>query len=117
MNIFEPFLYWFAGMWLVWLFYLASMNLKRARDKGLLMKGTFVYSLGMGTVVIPGLALNWLLNQTFNRLMFLELRTPPLEMTTARLKRHKKEGGWRAKLADWYCSNLLDKFDPDGEHC
>jgi hypothetical protein len=41
-------------------------------------------------------------------------------LLTARLKRYHGPayaGSWRARLAAWICTHLLDPFDPSGKHC
>jgi len=35
---------------------------------------------------------------------------------TARLKRHRKAGGWRGKVATWICKEMLNPFTVGG-HC
>jgi hypothetical protein len=101
------------GLWLLWVFYLAVMCLKRARDAGTLTKTA--YALGQPVLII-GLLIDTLANFTVVTVMFLE---PPLEfLVTSRLKRHiERDRGWRSRLARWCCSTLLDSFDPSGSHC
>jgi formate hydrogenlyase subunit 3/multisubunit Na+/H+ antiporter MnhD subunit len=100
-----------AGFYALWIFYLAVMNLKRARDAGLLNKTARVLGL---PVLIVGYVLDAVLNIVFMTLVFLEL---PEELTvTARLKRHIKDSqGWELALACWFIP-LLDPFDPSGSH-
>ena len=39
-------------------------------------------------------------------------------LVTTRLKRlHASDDGWRTALAAYVCQNLLDPFDPTGDHC
>jgi hypothetical protein len=39
-------------------------------------------------------------------------------LVTARLQRYVAQGsGWRFTIANWVCNNLLDVFDPSGDHC
>ena len=101
----------FVCLYLLWIFYLAVMTLKRARDSNLLTKTatTFAYP-----VLFTGLLLDFIANVFFMTLMLLEL---PREATvTARLKRHNKESkGWRKAVAKW-AEPLLDPFDPSGDH-
>lgn len=102
----------FVLFYTTWLFYLAVMNLKRARDNvGLTLP---VRILGYPILFI-GLLLDFLLNMTLCTILFLEL--PKETLVTGRLKRHIKSTGWRSKLAGWLCSNFLDTFDPSGCHC
>lgn len=101
----------FLAFWLLWVFYLAVMNLKRVQDAGKLNK-TCLY-LGL-PVLFVGLALDFLCNVFVMTLVLLE---PPQEMTvTARLQRHKFHSkGWRLKIVEWF-ETVLDEFDPSGNH-
>lgn len=103
----------FLGLWLLWVFYLAVMCLKRARDAGTLTKTA--YALGQPVLII-GLLIDMLVNFTIVSIIFLE---PPMEiLVTSRLKRHiESDDGWRTTLARWFCATLLDSFDPSGSHC
>jgi hypothetical protein len=102
-----------SAIYIVWIFYLAVMNLKRARDNKTLTKTALV--LGYPILLI-GYAADILLNISVCSVLFLEL---PKEFTvTARVQRHLYTGsGWRENLAGWFCHNLLNAFDPDGKHC
>jgi hypothetical protein len=89
------------------------MNLKNARDKGKLSK--VAYTFGMPFFII-GVVLDALINITLMTILFLEL--PKEILVTSRLKRHiYTSTGYREKIAVWFCSNLLNPFDPDGSHC
>lgn len=101
-----------ASTYALWLFYLAVMNLKRAKDTGTIHKAALY--LGYPILFI-GLALDMFVNLTVATILLLEM---PEELTvTSRLTRHKKAGGWRGDGALWFCEHLLDKFDPSGDHC
>lgn len=104
-------LYAILGVWLLWVFYLAVMNLKRARDAGTLSKTA--WALGLPVLAI-GLLLDLLINLLVMSLVLWEI---PREATvTARLKRHHRQStGWRRLVSDWF-EPLLDPFDPDGDH-
>jgi len=100
-----------VGVYLLWIFYLAVMNLKGARDAKTL--GPIAYAMGVPTLVI-GYILDFLINVIICTIAFREL---PRETTvTARLKRHKDDEGSRGELARWIAAHLLDPFDPDGRH-
>jgi len=94
-----------------WLFYLAVMNLKRAKDAGTLSTTALV--MGYPLLLI-GLALDCLLNLTVMTVLLLEL--PKELLVTARLKRHAPEQTWRGSVARWLAKHLLDTFDPSGKH-
>lgn len=94
-----------------WVFYLAVMNLARAKQAGLLSRTALV----LGTpVLIVGFLLDFLLNVTVMSLVLLEL---PQEITvSARLQRHHVESdGWRLAVVLWF-EPLLDPYDPSGNH-
>ena len=101
----------FGSIYALWLFYLAVMCLKRARDAGLLNKTST--ALGM-PILIVGYLLDAFVNVFVMTMLFLEV---PNELTvTARLKRHILfSGGWRLRLASWFIP-ILDPFDPSGYH-
>lgn len=101
----------FASAYALWVFYLAVMCLKRAKDAGLLNKTAT--ALGM-PVLFVGYSLDCIVNVVPMTMLFFEL---PEELTvTARLKRHiTKGGGRRQRLAMWFIP-LLDPFDPSGKH-
>lgn len=104
-------LYAALGLWLLWVFYLAVMNLKRARDAGTLSKTAYIMGL-------PVLAIGLLLDLVVNLLvMSIVLWEIPREATvTARLKRHHATStGWRLAVVRWF-EPLLDPYDPGGDH-
>lgn len=105
-------LYGAGALYALWLFYLAVMNLKRARNDGTLTKVAYVMGLPM---LILGLALDCLVNLTVMTVLFLEL--PRETLVTGRLQRHARNGtGWRQKLAIWFAVHTTDAFDPSGPH-
>ena len=95
----------------LWIFYLAVMGLKRAKDAGLL--SNTAKALGY-PVLIVGYVLDCFVNVTVMTVLLLEL---PKETTvTARLSRHNKSvDGWRKAVAVW-AEPLLDPYDPSGDH-
>lgn len=101
------------SVYALWVFYLAVMSLWRAKREGVL--GPVALVPGYLTLAI-GAVLDVAVNTTLGSLLFLE---PPREfLLTKRLQRHIKHGdGWRKRLAHWLCRNLLNPFDPTGDHC
>jgi hypothetical protein len=100
----------FGSTYALWVFYLAVMNLKRAKDAGLLSKTAM--ALGY-PVLIVGYLLDCFVNVFVLTWLLLEL---PRETTvTSRLKRHNKGTGWRKAVAAW-AEPLLDPYDPSGDH-
>lgn len=101
----------FIAFYLLWILYLAVMNLKRVRDTVGLPKPVFILGLPL---LKTGLVLDFLLNVFVMSVILLEF---PREMTVSRrLKRHNKAGGWRAKIVRKIFEPLLDPFDPSGNH-
>ena len=101
----------FALLYALWIFYLAVMNLARAKRDGKLSKPALI----LGTpVLFVGWVLDFLANVFVMTPLMLEL---PQELTvTARLKRHHKEStGYRLAVVLWF-EQILDVFDPSGDH-
>ena len=85
---------------MLWVFYLAVMNLKRARDAGTLTKPALV-----------------LVNVVVASVLFLEPPHYQRPTLSARLGYHLRySSNWRYKLSLWIVRNLLDSFDPSGKH-
>ena len=103
----------FGLIYLLWVLYLAVMNLQRARDAGLLSRPAYVLGLPL---LYAGLLVDCATNLTVITVVLLEL--PRELLVTARLERHIRDGsGWRKLVAGWFCENLLNQFDPSGCHC
>lgn len=111
MNILYLFLIGLGSTYALWIFYLAVMGLKRAKDAGLL--STTAKCLGY-PVLIVGYVLDCFVNFTVMTVLLLEI---PKETTvTSRLKRHNETStGWRKAVALW-AEPLLDPYDPSGNH-
>jgi hypothetical protein len=101
-----------GSLYLLWIFYLAVMNIKRVRDAGKL-HGT-AFALGMPILII-GLILDTFVNWVFMTLVFLEI--PKETLVTSRLQRWWRTAptSWRGKLARKFSNIMLDEFD-DGDH-
>jgi cyanate permease len=110
-DIFYAVLVGLGSTYALWIFYLAVMNLKRAKDAGQLT--TTAKVLGY-PVLIVGYVLDCFVNFTVMTILLLEI---PRETTvTARLKRHLNECDcWRKSIALW-AAPLLDPYDPSGKH-
>lgn len=102
-----------ATLYILWLFYLAVMNLYRAKKAKQISK----IALWMGyPILMVGALLDLLVNMFIMTLIFVE--RPRELLVTKRLARHiQANQGWRAKLAYWICHHLLNAFDPSGNHC
>ena len=102
-------------LWAFWYAYILVMGVYRAHLAGRLTKLTF--ALAMPAVVV-GYAMDILCQYTVATLVFLDLPASNEHLVTDRLQRYVADGiGWRSQLSDWICSNLLDVFDPKGNHC
>jgi hypothetical protein len=104
-------LFCFLSFYVLWILYLAVMNLKRARDMGKLSKTAKF----LGTpVLFVGYILDAILNILVMTIILLEF---PQELTVSeRLKRHNRYStGWRKSVALWF-EPLLDPYDPSGDH-
>lgn len=106
-----------ASLWLLWIFFLACMNLKRAKDAGQLSRTALVF----GTPVLwVGYTLDAFVNTTLMTIVLLEWPqwrlSPPELLVTDRLKRHHQTStGWRLAVVLWF-EPLLDPYDPGGDH-
>lgn len=101
------------SLYLFWVLYLAIANLERAYKAKTLRKPALI--LGYPVLVI-GWLLDMAMNMTLFSLIFWEV--PKQWLVTQRLKLHiKNNDGWRSKLANWICANLLNAFDANGHHC
>lgn len=88
------------------------MNLKRAKDKGVLGKWATYFGMPIFWV---GLILDIFVNIFICSSLFLDL---PKEFTvTDRLERYLREDSWRRKVAVWFCNEFLNELDPSGKHC
>ena len=106
------FLVAFGLFYVTWLFYLAVMNLKRAKDAGTISRVALFFGY---PVLFIGLLLDLTLNIAVCTVLFLDL--PRETLMTGRLKRYNEtDTGWRKDLALWFAHNLLDVFDPSGKH-
>jgi hypothetical protein len=84
-----------AVLYGLWLFYLAVMNLKRAKDAGTLTRVALFFGWPL---LLAGLVLDLIANVLVATLIFADM---PAELTvTARLKRYVREqpGSWRASM-------------------
>jgi hypothetical protein len=106
-------LYVLAFLWAFWAMYVLVMGIYRAHLAKRLTPVTLALSLPF---VALGYVMDVLANVTVASAVFVE---PPREaLVTDRLKRHMQTGnGWRFALARYICDNLLDVFDPTGDHC
>ena len=103
----------YVALFVLWVLYLAAMNLKPRLKTMQPIARAHGYVLVLIAVVLDAL-LNWVVASV----IFFE--QPQELLLTARLKRYHGPayaGSWRARLAAWICTHLLDPFDPSGKHC
>lgn len=100
-----------ALLYVTWIFFLAVMSVKAAKDVGNLPKVTLVLAYPM---YITALLLDFTLNMAST---FVFLERPHDLLLTHRCDRHLIESdGWRWSLARAICRYLLDPFQVGG-HC
>lgn len=106
-------LYVLAFLWAFWAMYVLVMGIYRAHLAKRLTPVTLALSLPF---VALGYVMDVLANVTIASVVFIEF--PQEALVTERLKRHiTNNTGWRQSLASYICDNLLDVFDPSGNHC
>jgi hypothetical protein len=105
-----PALFGLVGI-ITWTLYLAIMRVKEVRDAGKLPGAALPFAYFV-------LAVGYFLDFCFNlvaTVLFLEL--PREWLFSPRVTRHSTQDTWRGRLARWFCTTLLDPFDPTGCHC
>lgn len=96
-----------------WCVYILVMGLYRVH---LQCKLTGLNKILAYPIVIIGMFIDIFANIAIAPFIFLDL--PKELLVTTRLIRYRnRDAGWRNKLATYICDNLLDVFDPDGDHC
>lgn len=106
------FVFSFFIIYALWVFFLAVMNLKRAKDAGTIAPVALAFGY---PVLLVGYLLDFICNTAVFTVFMMDL---PQELTvTARLKRYAAgPQNWRRAFAEWFASNLLNVFDPSGKH-
>lgn len=102
-----PFLY----AYLLWLLFLAVMALQtkwRALPK-------LVRAIALPAVLVA-VAMDIVFNWTIGTLLFVRLPVRGEFTFSQRVGNYKRRADWRAPVATWICSNLLDPFEVGG-HC
>ena len=99
--------------WLLWLFYLATMNLWNADLQG---KQTKFAKQCSKPILWSGWLLGVLVNTFVMSVILLEF--PRETAVSTRLARHlhKQIPDYRTKFAQKFADNLLDAYDPRGKH-
>jgi len=102
-------------LYLFWVLYVAIMGAYRAHLDGRLIGFAKVLAYPL---VIVGFVTDALCHYTLATILFADLPEKKEYLVTSRLQRYiSNKEGWRYKVAKYICDNLLDIFDPRGEHC
>lgn len=99
-----------AGILLLWFFYIGVMDLKFARDAGMLTTAAKIMGYPF---LFVGLAVDLIVNLTIAPVIFLDW---PRETTvTGHIQRLVNgSAGWRRTLALWFAVNLLNSVSGKG---
>ena len=96
----------------LWSLYLAVMYLDTVKRQGRLTPAAKVIAMPLLWV---GLGVDVSFNLVWGTMIFLDI--PREWLFTSRISRLNDLSTWRGELARWVCRELLDPFDPEGEHC
>jgi len=100
--------------YVLWVLFLAVMNLLRVYQKGELPKGVLYLSFPL---LAAGLVVDVLFNIVFGTIMFLQMPALSRLTLSARMDDLILTGsGWRKKFAIWFVKYLLQPFDTSGMH-
>lgn len=98
-----------------WCFFILVMGIYRAHLAGRLLG--FAKWMAYPLVLI-GLMMDVVTQYTIATVVFLDSPRHKEYLVTLRLQRYiRGQRGWRRRWATAICDNLLDLFDPTGEHC
>lgn len=100
-------------IWLGWALYVFVMGIYRAYlDKRL--KGLNL--IMAAPIAVFAIIMDVAANLFLAPILFLDL--PKELLVTSRFKRYMaQEAGWRKRVSTYICENMLDIFDPRGDHC
>lgn len=96
----------------LWLFYLAVMNLSGVKKSG----GLNSPAKAIGYLIfVIGYLLDVIINVATVSFIFLD---PPRQWTVSQRLQQYVDGrpGWRRNLALWFANNLMNPFSPGGPH-
>lgn len=102
-------------LWVFWALYVFSMGIYRAYLSERLTGLNYYLAL---PIFIVALLVDAIANFTIAVIVFADV--PHEFLVTSRLQRYRIESypnDFRKKLATYICDNLLDIFDPRGNHC
>ncbi len=98
-----------------WALYVFSMGVYRAHLAKRLVGLNRILAL---PIVAVAYAVDVVANFTIALVLFVEV--PQELLVTTRLQRYMAGGpelGFQYKIAKWLCDEILDPFDPTGNHC
>ena len=112
-TIFRAFLSSFLFLWVFYGLYVLVMGVYRAHLSGNLK--WYHYCL-LGPWVAVGFSVDVVCNITLAAITFWEI--PKEWLVTTRLTRYRAKGTpEQQSIAAFICEDLLDLFDPTGDHC
>lgn len=127
MTIIEYPFYAIGSVYMLWILYLAIMNLQRARDAGTMSMTAKAFAI---PIVAIGGILDIAVNLTVGSALFMEPPKLPAYTTISKFVRDltlsarlnyywnddEADTSWRKRLAGWLARNFLNTYDPDGQH-
>src|SRR5579872_1506832 len=110
--ILDYILYAIGGIYTLWFFYVAVMDMRSARDAGTL---TLAAKIMGYPIMFAGLAVDFIVNLTIAPVIFLDW---PRELTVSGHIQRLVDGpaGWRKSLATWFAINLLNSMSIGSPH-
>lgn len=104
------------GVYGFWALFVLVMGLYRAWLAGKLPRTRPAFYLALPWVAV-GFAADVMGNYTLACIVFFD--APQEQLVTQRLKRYiaSEPTSWRGRAATFICQELLNPFDPSGQHC
>lgn len=97
----------------LWIFFLAVMRIIPVKDQMVPIVKYHAYAIAFIAFV-----LDVVFNIVVGTVLFLQLLKISEPTFSQRLEQYNKhDTGWRHNIAKWICTNVLDLFDPSGDHC
>lgn len=114
-DYFIHFGYLLLASYIFWCLYIATMGCYRAHLAGRLVGITKILAYPL---VIFAVIVDIIFQYTVATVLFFDLPKAKEYLVTDRLQRYVAgKNDWRRKIAVYICDNLLDVFDPTGDHC
>lgn len=104
-----------AWLYAFWCLYVAFMGFYRAHLSGRLNGVSKILAY---PIVLFCLFVDFVFQYTVFTFVFMDLPKAGEHLVSLRLRRYVAGAdGWRKDTANYICDNLLDMFDPSGNHC